>query len=482
MNRSKTIALILGPCLVIAALVGYWVKTHLAARDAPLDLHANVAATPPAAITPPPARLLGTEPNSQAAAAPTDAPRPSASIDTAPSAAAPAPAPVAPPKFDVVRVEPSGDAVIAGHTEPNTQVAVVSNGKVIAEGKSDASGQFVFVPPPLPPGEHGLALRITPPSGPAVVSDQNVAVSVPAKGKGDVMVALAEPGKATVLMTDPLANPVANPATKTETPAPAKPADTAKPVAPPVKPQVAIKTAEIVEPGGFFATGIATPGTHLRLYLNGSALAEVTAGPDGRWSVKVGKGLVPGHYAVRADQIDAAGTVVARAEVPFDYAPAATPKETAAATPPPATAVSPTAAPVPMPSSPAKEPEKQASNRPAQEHDTPAAARSDAGEAMAKLPAEVSASSQTPQPEAANKAKTAPSDSFVASTGQSATAIIPEIQTATVEKGNSLWRISHDTLGRGTRYTEIYAANASQIRDPKLIYPGQIFVIPGQTN
>jgi nucleoid-associated protein YgaU len=64
----------------------------------------------------------------------------------------------------------------------------------------------------------------------------------------------------------------------------------------------------------------------------------------------------------------------------------------------------------------------------------------------------------------------------------SAMAIVPKIQTATVEKGNNLWRISRETLGQGVRYTEIYAANATQIRDPKLIYPGQVFVIPGELN
>jgi nucleoid-associated protein YgaU len=475
MKSSKTIALILGPCLVVAGLVGYWVKTHLSAADAPLELHGNVAPKPQTAVVPP-AHLVGTDQNAQATTAPAEAPVPFAAVEAPSSPIAPpsspnppttAPAPVAAPKFDVVRVEPSGDTVIAGHTEPNAHVAVVSNGKVIAEGKSDASGQFVFVPPPLPPGEYGLALRVTPPTGPSVVSDQNVAVSVPVKGKGDVMVALAEPGKATVLLADPLANPSANPLAKTETPTPPKLGDEARPVTPPAKPQVAIKTAEIVEPGGFFATGIATPGAHLRLYLNGSILAEVTAGPDGRWSVKIGKGLVPGHYAVRADQIDGSGTVVARAEVPFDCTQAPAPKEAVAATVPPA-------APAP-----AKAPERQASNSASQEHETPAATHSDAG----KSPAAPSVPSPSPQPQADGNAKIVHSDSFVPSTGPSAAAVVvPEIQTATVEKGNSLWRISHDTLGRGTRYTEIYAANSSQIRDPKLIYPGQVLVIPGQTN
>jgi LysM domain len=47
-----------------------------------------------------------------------------------------------------------------------------------------------------------------------------------------------------------------------------------------------------------------------------------------------------------------------------------------------------------------------------------------------------------------------------------------------VQPGNSLWRIARRAYGRGAQYTIIYEANASQIRDPDLIYPGQIFEVP----
>ena len=47
-----------------------------------------------------------------------------------------------------------------------------------------------------------------------------------------------------------------------------------------------------------------------------------------------------------------------------------------------------------------------------------------------------------------------------------------------VQPGNSLWRIARRTLGGGVHYTVIYEANRSQIRDPTLIYPGQIFTVP----
>jgi nucleoid-associated protein YgaU len=58
---------------------------------------------------------------------------------------------------------------------------------------------------------------------------------------------------------------------------------------------------------------------------------------------------------------------------------------------------------------------------------------------------------------------------------------VPHGMVAFVQPGNSLWRIARRTLGQGVRYTVIYEANRDQIRDPDLIYPGQVFLIP-QTN
>ena len=47
-----------------------------------------------------------------------------------------------------------------------------------------------------------------------------------------------------------------------------------------------------------------------------------------------------------------------------------------------------------------------------------------------------------------------------------------------IKPGDSLWRISRRSYGRGIRYTTIYEANRNQIRDPNRIYIGQIFRIP----
>ena len=55
---------------------------------------------------------------------------------------------------------------------------------------------------------------------------------------------------------------------------------------------------------------------------------------------------------------------------------------------------------------------------------------------------------------------------------------VPEVGTARITRGDSLWQISRRTYGKGNRYTVIYDANQDQIRNPDRIYPGQIFVLP----
>jgi len=49
-----------------------------------------------------------------------------------------------------------------------------------------------------------------------------------------------------------------------------------------------------------------------------------------------------------------------------------------------------------------------------------------------------------------------------------------------VQPGNSLWRLAERTYGKGLRFHMIYEANQKLIRDPNLIYPGQVFRLPGQ--
>jgi len=47
-----------------------------------------------------------------------------------------------------------------------------------------------------------------------------------------------------------------------------------------------------------------------------------------------------------------------------------------------------------------------------------------------------------------------------------------------IKRGDNLWRISRAIYGKGLRFSTIYQANRDQIRNPDLIFPGQVFVLP----
>jgi nucleoid-associated protein YgaU len=56
-----------------------------------------------------------------------------------------------------------------------------------------------------------------------------------------------------------------------------------------------------------------------------------------------------------------------------------------------------------------------------------------------------------------------------------------KVDFVVVQPGNSLWRIARRISGDGFNYVYIYEANKAQIRDPDLIYPGQVFEVPEAT-
>jgi nucleoid-associated protein YgaU len=54
----------------------------------------------------------------------------------------------------------------------------------------------------------------------------------------------------------------------------------------------------------------------------------------------------------------------------------------------------------------------------------------------------------------------------------------PRAEILTVQPGNTLWAIARETYGDGFLYVRVFEANRDQIRDPDLIYPGQVFSLP----
>ncbi len=55
---------------------------------------------------------------------------------------------------------------------------------------------------------------------------------------------------------------------------------------------------------------------------------------------------------------------------------------------------------------------------------------------------------------------------------------LPEGRIVIIQPGDHLWKLARQRYGSGFQYTLIYDANKEQIRNPDLIYPGQIFTLP----
>ena len=198
------------------------------------------------------------------------------------------------PSFDVARIEPTGEAVIAGRAAPGATVELLRDGEVHDRVVADRSGQFAMVPPRLPAGTYDLTLRARLPDGKQATSKQSVAVALEPSPANRPVVALMTPDKPTVVLSQPAAP---------------------KPVAGAV-----VAEAVEIEPGGkFHVSGRSGPGAAVRLYLNESFVASVTAGADGRFAITINEGVKPGSYRVRLDEVEAkSGAVRARAEVPFN--------------------------------------------------------------------------------------------------------------------------------------------------------------------
>lgn len=240
-----------------------------------------------------------------------------------------------------------------------------------------------------------------------------------------------------------------------------------------------------------FVAGNAEPGSRVRVYANDILLGEAEVASTGRFLVETIRDLPVGDYIVRADVLEENGTdVAARAAVPFRREPGQS-----------IAAVAPA---LRNDSTRAGEPVAKADSATTQEDTSSSpdmAARKDDGSAVAAgTPSQPSdeqagtggkgqpaASEEPGQPAASDEGPqtgTAP-DAPKAGPSETQTAMAPKLEpvdgAVIIRRGDTLWHISRRVYGRGIRYTTIYLANQEQIRDPDLIWPGQVFTLPEET-
>lgn len=396
--------------------------------------------TRPAAVVVPAASVLQAPVVPQLTATATvDTTADAATVPDATSAAAPE---RGLPGIDTWRVAPDGAALVAGLATPMAKVAVLVDGVQIADGEALASGEFVMqftlAPNPAP---SLMTLSMTEPGKPEVISEEMVAlgpISGPdaAQPTPDAEVAAGDEG-----LTDPdTALSAAAPDALLLTEGGAVVLQDNTPAGPALMSQVMIDTITYTPSGAVQVGGRGTPGATVRIYLDNAEVAALPVPDRGLWLAILGD-TPPGIYTLRADQLDAGGKVTSRFETPFQ-------RETLEAL---ASAVEP-----------------------------PVVAGTAAALAVAPAPDLLAKAGPDPVPEpavaVAEPEPQAPA-AQLAVPAEAASETAPPV-SVTVQPGFTLWGIAQDSLGDGVLYVQVFEANRDKIKNPDLIYPGQVLSVP----
>ncbi|MDE0589941.1 LysM peptidoglycan-binding domain-containing protein [Halocynthiibacter sp. C4] len=350
------------------------------------------------------------------------------------------------PTFDVVRVDAEGNGLVAGSATPGAEIIIKVDGAEVGRAKADGNGKFAqLFSVELSDSAQVVTLHagtddfmvasnesvvLAPVEGAEVTADaaelasvetgsdtsETAATETATETASETVVAEAEGSETTETPTEPAAPAAPEGATETaEATQPEQPAQPQEPAQPEEKSAPAVLLAtdegvEVLQPGGaelpvgtvaidaisyapngdVVVSGRGDAQSVLRLYLNNSFRAEGKVAEDGNWSITLDD-VNAGIYAMRVDQIDAGGKVIARVESPFKR----------------------------------EEVEALAAAKP----DQPAAGET-------------------------------------------------KVKAVTVQPGNTLWGIAKDSYGDGVLYVRVFEANRDAIRDPDLIYPGQVFTVP----
>ena len=411
LGSAGQVALLAGGVAALAGLL--WYAQRPAPETAPPAPLAAPVETPPAA----PEAAAPAAPTTPEAAAPTSEPAPSELATSEPVL-------ISPPSFDTVRITPEGEALVAGRAVAGGTVSLRVDGTEATQVTVNGQGDFVAMFS-LPPSDapRTLTLALIQPEGPLLSPDSVVLEPMSPTAPDVATSAVPQPAAeapTAILLSEAGAKVLQGPAAAPEG-------------------GVTIAAITYTPDGAVQLSGLGSAGAVVRLYLDNAAVGEAPVGETGAWSAVL-RTVAPGLYTLRADQIDAAGTVGARFETPFQ-------RETLEAL---AAVMKPRAASgTPVPRSAAEPaPEAVVEAPPV----TPAAPVAEAP--AAEVPAEAPAAGAPVEP--------------------------AQPVTVTVQPGFTLWRIARETFGDGVMYVKVFDANKGQIRDPDLIYPGQVFVIPEQ--
>jgi len=482
---------------------------------APSDAEPEAAADGETDTAKPPAQDTASAPDSATAEA---APEETASESQSAEAATDTPAEplssqLSAPTFDVVRIEDDGSALIAGQADGRGHVILSVDGVEQAEARADLSGTgqfviFAFIPSTGDQQSLKLHLYAEDGSGP-VVSAQTVFVA---------------PATAAATATDSTATPAQEEATVSESPETAAETDTeteadtetetetdteietgtetaSTDVASPeakadkapatviladedgvrvlqdgapstAKPAVTIDTISYSSNGDVILGGRGQAGNFVRIYLDNQFLATSKIAADGYWALELSD-IEPGIYTLRVDELNAAGDVVSRAETPFKREAAEELAELMAA----GTETEEPSAEGPSESAA----ETQVVDAEALASVEPEAADDPQPEQVVtqeEVNVQAEVAELNPQGEQSSDGGSLAVEGQPADTASVLRTPSKKFRVRTVQPGSTLWAIAKESYGAGIEYFKVFEANKERIRDPDLIYPGQVFEIP----
>ena len=459
------------------------------AQDTPKDAAAAVEASPSAAAVNVETEEVVVAP-SGAEQAPSLEPKQdakaTASVETeteaealAASAAEPMFAPATAPKFDLVRIEDDGSALIAGLAEGTGHVILSVDGIELSDARADlnGSGQFVifaFLQSKMTPQALRLHLYTVDGAEP-VISTEIVFVAAAPKVEPKLSAPTEELAAASDTDTEAVPAEVA----QSEAPQAAAPPtvimsdDAGVRILQDSRPilTVSIDTISYTLTGDVSIGGRATGRGFVRIYLDNKAITTSRISDSGYWAVDL-LNVEAGIYTLRVDELNSVGDVLSRTETPFKREKPAELVALMADSNEVASEEMLAAAVVPEPemttgdvvaSAADKDTEITQTTIEVQAEVADLAASATTGAELAPEASGAAAAVSEGEPAASDAALRAPSVTF---------------RVKTVQPGSTLWAIAKESYGEGIEYFKVFEANKERIRDPDLIYPGQVFEIP----